>query len=108
MRATIRRSPYTTMRAGAEAALAQLNVDTSATYRLYGETRVQDDPEQDAITVTGEMVLSGAELMAELRFAVIDRIEEVEQTGPDAITLRRTTPYLPSGGEQTLTYSRIR
>jgi hypothetical protein len=103
MRATIRRNPLADLAHDVEAAIAGLDVDKNATYYLHAAK-----PGQAPLI---EKVIPGVEVEQYARSPLFLVMEEVEQNGPDEITLRRLTPCLGLGGRdmgcETYTFSKV-
>ncbi|WP_199570554.1 hypothetical protein [Streptomyces murinus] len=103
MRATIRRAKFNDIVSDARAAMAVLEIDDTAPY--YRLTEVERPGQAPEIT---EEVLSGYQVRSHISHQLLLVMEEVEQNGPDEVTIRRTSPYITSpGGRQTTTYSKV-
>ncbi|WP_019548607.1 hypothetical protein [Streptomyces sulphureus] len=103
MRATIRRAKYADIVTDVTAAMAGLEIDDTATY--YRLTEVDRPGQTPAIT---EEILSGYQTRSHISHQLVLDMEEIEQHGPDEVTIRRTSPYaMGNGGRRTSTYTRV-
>ncbi|MGC0418387.1 hypothetical protein [Embleya sp. AB8] len=87
MRTTIRRTTDRILLSDAAFAQSRLEIDDDATYYLYGEVgRTSGAPR------IIERVMSGLLARHHINSQLVLAMEEVEQTGPDEITIRCSTP----------------
>ena len=85
MRATIRRSNLTALHADVDAAMPLLDIDESATYRSELTIWQPGQP-----TGRREETVTGAEASRTIRTMLLVAMHEVEQTAPEAVTVRWT------------------
>lgn len=89
MRSTIRRGKFTDIVTDVAAAMDGLEIDDTALY--YRLTEVERPGRQPEIT---EEVLSGYDVRSHISHLLVLVMEEIEQNGPDEVTIRRTSPYV--------------
>ncbi|WP_432001607.1 hypothetical protein [Streptomyces sioyaensis] len=85
MRATIRRTNLDALHADVDAAMPLLDIDESATYRSELTIWQPGQP-----TSRSERTVVGAEARTTIRTLLLLSMHEVEQTAPEAVTVRWT------------------